>query len=210
MMTHQIEDLIAYRTAPTTTTCKGNDNQSKRKRGNIDKGNPSMRTTSAITKRSLVGCCFALIFLIWTRSVSYDLISYLPSVPLQSATQIVQASKPNVSSGKSGGDGIDSDTSNDDTAYDSRKHDGDGAYSQDNDGNHNFGLIDAYTRCCMEDNNINCTESDTKWFARLLEKSPMVRQGKATLYWAHMRKAGGTSFGNNIESAVSSQFLGNI
>jgi len=107
-------------------------------------------------------------------------------------------------------DGIDSDTSNDDTAYDSRKHDGDGAYSQDNDGNHNFGLIDAYTRCCMEDNNINCTESDTKWFARLLEKSPMVRQGKATLYWAHMRKAGGTSFGNNIESAVSSQFLGNI
>lgn len=208
-MTHQPEGS-AYRTAPPPPTCKGKENQSKQQRGNIDKGNPSVRTTSTITKRSLVGCCFALILLIWTRSVSYDLSSYLPSVPLPFSTQTVRASKPNISSGKKGADGIDSDSLHDDKAFPGGKHDVEGAYSQDNDGNHNFGLIDAYMKCCLEDNNINCTESDTKWFARLLEKSPLVRQGKATLYWAHMRKAGGTSFGNSIESAVRSQSLGKI
>ena len=62
--------------------------------------------------------------------------------------------------------------------------------------------VDAYNKCCSQsnNNNLNCTSHDNKWFTRLMNKHPIVSSGQATLYWAHMRKAGGTSFAHAIES----------
>ncbi len=206
MAIQQTEELAAIRTAPSPTPRK----QSKPKLGNIDKGNHATKNSSGLSIRSLIGFFLALIVIIWTGSVSKDLSFYLSSVSHQSSTQFVQSSKSIISSGKKEAKVIDSDSANFDAAYDSRRHDDEGAYSEnDDDGDRNFSLVDAYSRCCMGDNDFNCTESDTNWFVRLLQKSPLVRQGKSTLYWAHMRKAGGTSFGNNIESAVSSLSIKN-
>ena len=62
--------------------------------------------------------------------------------------------------------------------------------------------INAYAKCCNAKASLNCTKSDNEWFRRLLRKSTIVSQGNATLYWAHMRKTGGTSLGGSIESSV--------
>jgi hypothetical protein len=64
--------------------------------------------------------------------------------------------------------------------------------------------IDAYNKCCSSSNihHLNCTRHDDEWFARLLKKYAIITSGQATLYWAHMRKAGGTSFSHAIESHV--------
>lgn len=72
---------------------------------------------------------------------------------------------------------------------------------------------DAYSKCCRMGGGggggggaaaqgIQCTEKDDKWFTRMMNKLPIVSSGNATLYWAHMRKAGGTSLGGAIESAT--------
>lgn len=61
--------------------------------------------------------------------------------------------------------------------------------------------VDAYNDCCFASSqNLNCTHQDNEWFLRLMKKYPIVHSGNATLYWAHMRKAGGTSFSHAIES----------
>jgi hypothetical protein len=64
--------------------------------------------------------------------------------------------------------------------------------------------IDAYNICCGETlikkSKVECYQEDDDWFVRLMNKFPVVSAGNATLYWAHMRKAGGTSFGTSIES----------
>ena len=68
--------------------------------------------------------------------------------------------------------------------------------------------IHAYEVCCgmtstsTPTSNLNCTKEDNNWFIRLMNKKPLVSSGKATLYWAHMRKAGGTTFSSSIESHV--------
>jgi hypothetical protein len=64
--------------------------------------------------------------------------------------------------------------------------------------------LNAYDMCCGKNGNtppkVQCTQQDDEWFSRLMKKFPIVSTGKATLYWAHMRKGGGTSFGSAIES----------
>lgn len=59
---------------------------------------------------------------------------------------------------------------------------------------------DAYATCCRS--TVRCTKEDDAWFSRLLRKRPLVSRGRATLYWAHMRKAGGTSLKSSIESGT--------
>ena len=61
-----------------------------------------------------------------------------------------------------------------------------------------FTYIDAYNTCCSKTTTstggLNCTEQDDEWFTRLMKKRQIIQSGDGTLYWAHMRKAGGTSF----------------
>ena len=62
-----------------------------------------------------------------------------------------------------------------------------------------FTYIDAYNECCSSTKSttggsLNCTEQDNEWFTRLIKKREIIQSGDGTLYWAHMRKAGGTSF----------------
>lgn len=61
-----------------------------------------------------------------------------------------------------------------------------------------FTYIDAYNECCLSTKStggsLNCTEQDDEWFTRLIKKREIIQSGDGTLYWAHMRKAGGTSF----------------
>lgn len=63
-----------------------------------------------------------------------------------------------------------------------------------------FTYIDAYNTCCSSETTtttaggLNCTEQDDEWFTRLMKKRQIIQSGGGTLYWAHMRKAGGTSF----------------
>jgi hypothetical protein len=60
-----------------------------------------------------------------------------------------------------------------------------------------FTYIDAYNTCCSSKTTtggLNCTEQDDEWFTRLMRKREIIQSGDGTLYWAHMRKAGGTSF----------------
>ena len=60
-----------------------------------------------------------------------------------------------------------------------------------------FTYIDAYNTCCSSKTTtggLNCTEQDDEWFTRLMKKREVIQSGDGTLYWAHMRKAGGTSF----------------
>jgi hypothetical protein len=60
-----------------------------------------------------------------------------------------------------------------------------------------FTYIDAYNTCCSKTTTtggLNCTDQDDEWFTRLMKKREIIQSGGGTLYWAHMRKAGGTSF----------------
>jgi hypothetical protein len=55
-----------------------------------------------------------------------------------------------------------------------------------------FSYADAYDICCGRNTHktaeVQCNKEDDTWYARLLRKSPLVSTGRATLYWAHMRK----------------------
>ncbi len=53
-----------------------------------------------------------------------------------------------------------------------------------------FTYIDAYNTCCSS-GGLNCTTQDDEWFTRLMKKHEVIQSGNGTLYWAHMRKAGG-------------------
>ncbi|KAL3922366.1 MAG: hypothetical protein SGILL_002244, partial [Bacillariaceae sp.] len=57
--------------------------------------------------------------------------------------------------------------------------------------------LPAFDQCCRD---LECTVEDQAWFPRMRAKTSVIKRGDATLYWAHMRKAGGTTFQAYIES----------
>ena len=59
----------------------------------------------------------------------------------------------------------------------------------------------AYDNCCTA-KTIDCNAADKQWFQRIVAKRDIIRQGDATLFWAHMRKSGGSSLSYHIESAT--------
>lgn len=60
-------------------------------------------------------------------------------------------------------------------------------------------LAEPFDSCCAR---VECTAEDRAWYERITRKRDVVESGNATLFFAHMRKAAGTTFATAIEGAT--------